>query len=161
MNMKKIIGYLILWLLAGVFLMVWQHFVELPAWYIENLLWVQCTLIGLIGGLIYCLRAVYLNKCVRKSWDKEWEVWYYLRPITSTISGFVSFIFLKAGLLVLDAATLPEHISYGYLAIAFIAGYNVDNFMKKLEEVACTIWGIKQSRASQEIEAGSEKGEKE
>ena len=159
MNMKKVIGYLILWLIGGVFLMVWQHFVELPAWYMENLLWVQCVLIGLIGGLIYCLRAVYLNKCVRKSWDKEWEVWYYLRPITSAISGFVSFVFLKAGLLVLDAATKPEHISYGYLAIAFIAGYNVDNFMKKLEEVASSIWGIKKSRSSQDIGSDSEKEE--
>jgi hypothetical protein len=31
--------------------------------------------------------------------------------------------------------------------------------MKKLEEVACTIWGIKQSRASQEIEADTNKKE--
>lgn len=158
--MKKIIGYLILWLIGGVFLMVWQHFVNLPTWYMENLLWAQCTITGLIGGVMYCLRAVYLNKCVKNVWAPEWETWYYLRPITSTISGFVSFIFLKAGLLVLDAATKPEHISYGYLVVAFIAGYNVDNFMKKLEEVACTIWGIKQSRASQEIEADTNKDNK-
>jgi uncharacterized BrkB/YihY/UPF0761 family membrane protein len=118
-------------------------------------------MIGLIGGVMYCLRAVYLNKCVKKIWDKEWETWYYLRPITSAISGFVSFVFLKAGLLVLDTATKAEYISYGYLAIAFIAGYNVDNFMKKLEEVASTIWGIKQSRASQDFGGDSDKDEKE
>jgi hypothetical protein len=116
---------------------------------------------GIIGGLMYCLRAVYLNRCVRKTWDKEWEVWYYLRPITSAISGFVSFVFLKAGLLILDVASKPDQISFGYLAIAFIAGYNVDNFMKKLEEVASSIWGIKKSRASQDTSAGSEKDEKE
>ena len=85
-------------------------------------------------------------------------MWYYLRPITSAISGFVSFLFLKAGLLVLDTATKPEQISFGYLAIAFIAGYNVDNFMKKLEEVASSIWGIKKSRTAQDIE--NESGEK-
>jgi hypothetical protein len=42
------------------------------------------------------------------------------------------------------------------LAIAFIAGYNVDNFMKKLEEVASSIWGIKKSRASQEADKESD-----
>jgi len=158
--MKKIILYLVLWLVVGGFLMVWQNFVELPAWYLENLLLAQCTLMGIIGGLMYCLRAVYLNKCVRKTWDKEWEVWYYLRPITSAISGFVSFVFLKAGLLVLDAASKPGQISFGYLAVAFIAGYNVDNFMKKLEEVACCVWGIKKSRAAQDIGNDSEEKER-
>ena len=150
--MKKIIAYLVLWLIAIVFLMVWQNFVELPEWYLKNLLLAQSTLIGIMGGITYCLRAVYINKCVKKKWETEWETWYYLRPITSAVSGFASFVFLKAGLLVLDAATKPDQISYGYLAIAFIAGYNVDNFMKKLEEVASSIWGIKKSRASQDIE---------
>jgi len=59
-------------------------------------------------------------------------------------------VFLKAGLLVLEADQNPEAISYGYLAIAFIAGYNVDNFMKKIESLAQTLWGIKKSRASEE-----------
>jgi uncharacterized membrane protein YhdT len=149
--MKKIISYLILWLIVAIFLSVWQHFIELPTWYIENLLWVQCTLIGLIGGVMYCLRGAYIHKCVKKDWDTEREMWYYIRPITSLISGFVSFIFLKAGLLVLDASPKVDHLSYGYLAIAFIAGYNVDNFMKKLEEVAASVWGIKKSKASEDI----------
>ncbi|MBN2181753.1 MAG: hypothetical protein JW715_07545 [Sedimentisphaerales bacterium] len=157
--MKKIIIYFIAWIIASMFLMVWQHFVELPAWYLGNLLWAQCTIMGIIGGLMYCLRAVFRHKCVKDDWDIKWEVWYYLRPVTSAISGLVSFIFMKAGLLVLDATINPDHISYGYLAIAFIAGYNVDNFMKKLEEVALSIWGIKKSRASQEedVEANQNK----
>ena len=159
--MKRIIAYLAIWLVGVSFLMVWHHFVELPAWYLENLLLSQCTLMGIMGGLMYCLRAVYLNKCVRKTWDKEWEVWYYLRPITSAISGFASFVFLKAGLLVLDAASNPDQISFGYLAIAFIAGYNVDNFMKKLEQIAASVWGIKKSRGSQDSSGGSEKDEEE
>jgi len=159
--MKKIIVYLVLWLIAGTFLMVWQHFVALPAWYLENLPLTQCILMGVIGGILYCLRSVYVNRCVRKIWDREWEVWYYLRPITSGISGLVSFVFLKAGLLVLEATSKPEQISFGYLAFAFIAGYNVDNFMKKLEEIAASAWGITKSRASQDIGSNSEKNEQE
>lgn len=146
--MRKIIIYLLLSLLVSVFFLVIHCFVDMPQWYLENLLFVRCTLVGVIGGILYCLRAVYLNKCVQKRWDKDWEVWYYLRPITSGISGFVSCIFLKAGLLVLEADAKPDAIAFGYLAIAFIAGYNVDNFMKKLESIASSVWGITKSRAS-------------
>ena len=60
----------------------------------------------------------------------------------------MSYIFLKAGLLILDASTQQNSMIYGYWAIAFIAGYNVDNFMKKLEAMAESAWGINKSRAS-------------
>jgi len=158
--MKKIIFYLLSWLVLTTILLLSPHIWAMPQWYMQNLLFIKCSLLGTVGGILYCLRSVYLNKCVKKDWSIDWEVWYYLRPITSTISGFISFVFLKAGLLVLDAASKPEQISFGYLAIAFIAGYNVDNFMKKLEEVASSIWGIKKSRASQDIGTNSEKDER-
>ena len=146
--MKKIIAYLIMCLALSIFALLSQYLIELPDWLLKYMLVIKCSFIGAVGGILYCLRAVYLNKCVRKSWDKEWQVWYYLRPITSAISGFVSFIFLKAGLLVLEAKPEPDAIPYGYLAIAFIAGYNVDNFMKKIESIASATWGIEKSRST-------------
>lgn len=153
--MIKIITYLCLILFVVVFLSISHHIIEMPSWYVGNILLIRCTLVGVMGGILYCLRAVYLNKCVRKEWDKDWEVWYYLRPIASGISGFISYIFLKAGLLVLEADAKPDAIAFGYLAIAFIAGYNVDNFMKKLESIASSVWGIKKSRSANEIKENS------
>ena len=147
--MKKIIAYLIVFLIAIVILLMSHYIWNMPVWYLSNLLFFKCSYIGAIGGILYCLRAVYLNKCVRKNWDQEWHVWYYIRPIASTITGFVSCIFLKAGLLVLDAEPQSNAYIFGYLAIAFIAGYNVDNFLKKLEAVARELWGIKESRSSE------------
>jgi len=146
--MKKIITYLIGLLVTVVFLLTLHHIKEMPLWYLNNLLFFKCSYIGAIGGILYCLRAVYLNKCVRKNWDQEWHVWYYLRPIASTITGFVSSIFLKAGLLVLDAEPQSNAHIFGYLAIAFVAGYNVDNFLKKIESIANEVWGIKKSNLS-------------
>ncbi len=146
--MKKIIAYLIICLALSIFALIAEYIIELPDWLLKHILVVKCSFIGAIGGILYCIRAVYLNKCVRKNWDEDWHVWYYLRPLASTISGFVSFIFLKAGLLVLDAAPEQNAVSFGYLAIAFIAGYNVDNFLKKIESVASEVWGIKKSRSS-------------
>ena len=153
--MKKIIAYLCSSLAFTIFMLVVHYFFAMPLFYLENILLVRCTLVGVMGGILYCLRAVYLNKCVRKEWDKDWEVWYYLRPIASGISGFISYIFLKAGLLVLEADAKPDAIAFGYLAIAFIAGYNVDNFMKKLESIASSVWGIKKSRSANESKENS------
>ena len=147
--MKRIITYLIVWLVAIVVVSVIDEVMEMPVWYVKNLLFIKCGLIGAMGGVLYCLRGVYLNRCVRKTWNEDWHVWYYLRPITSGLSGFVSCIFLKAGLLVLEGESVSGETAFGYLAIAFIAGYNVDNFLKKLESVAKTLWGIEKSRSSE------------
>ncbi len=38
------------------------------------------VLFGGLGGCTYCLRGVYLNACVLKSWDKAWLPWYFIRP---------------------------------------------------------------------------------
>jgi len=85
---------------------------------------------------------------VKKQWDVEWEIWYYLRPITSIISGIASYIFLRAGVLILNAEIDITNSSYGFMAIGFIAGLNVDKFVIKLEDLAKATWGIDKSRGS-------------
>lgn len=103
----------------------------------------------LYRGALYCFRAIYLNKCVYKRWDPDWHVWYFIRPITSTIAGAVSYLFLKAGLLVLESSANTDASEIGFFALAFIAGLNVDKFVAKIEEVAKAVWGIDKSRSSQ------------
>lgn len=154
--MKCIIIYLILFISLLVLMVVSPNFLIVPSWYVKKILFANCAYMGGIGGVLYCLRAIYLNKCVFQRWDENWCVWYYLRPIVSVISGLISCIFLKAGLLVLDAKADPYSVVYGYLAISFIAGYNVDNFMKKIETIAHTVWGISKSRASEQINKNEE-----
>jgi hypothetical protein len=75
--MRLIILYLFSFLI-GIIAIGIIHLKDLfPVW-LENIgLLFHCILIGGIGGVVYCLRAVYLNACVRKSWDKEWHTWYY------------------------------------------------------------------------------------
>lgn len=109
----------------------------------------MCGAIACVGGALYCFRAVYLNKCVYKRWDPDWQVWYFIRPITSTIAGAVSYLFLKAGLLVLESRSNEGASEIGFFALAFIAGFNVDKFVAKIEEVAKAVWGIEKSRSAQ------------
>jgi hypothetical protein len=108
----------------------------------------SCILIGGIGGILYCLRGVYLNYSVKDQWSDKWLVWYFVRPLVSMICGGVSYIFLKAGLLVLEAQKETDASNLGFYALSFIAGMNVDNFISKLEDLADATWGIKKSRAT-------------
>lgn len=107
-----------------------------------------CCATACIGGCLYCVRAVYLNRCVRKNWDTDWHTWYFLRPVASFICGGASFLFLKAGLLVLESNTKDNASEIGFYALAFVAGLNVDKFVAKIEGVAHAVWGIEKSRSA-------------
>jgi H+/Cl- antiporter ClcA len=120
----------------------------MPPWWSALGLVAVCSLIGGVGGVVYCLRGVYLNVSVRKSWDDQWQPWYYIRPIVSHICGAISFLFLKAGLILLEAQPKTHATDLGFMAFAFIAGLNVDKFITKIEDVAQAAWGIEKSRTA-------------
>lgn len=109
---------------------------------------VLCVLFGGLGGITYCLRGVYLTACVRKQWDVGWLPWYVLRPVVSLVLGGVSYLFVKAGLLLLGATQTGGGPPLGIWALAFIAGLNVDRFLAKIEEIGSTAWGVEPSRQS-------------
>jgi len=146
--MKKIIAYLALVGLLDIFLLAASRSGVMPRWWSALGLVVVCTLIGGVGGVVYCLRGVYLNVCVRKSWDDRWQPWYYIRPVVSHICGAISFLFLKAGLLLLEAQPKTQATELGFMALAFIAGLNVDKFIAKIEDIAQAAWGIEKSRTA-------------
>jgi len=147
---KKIIAFLLIVLASLAGLLCAYLAKVLPSWIEGVHLWFFCTLAGGFGGCLYCLRGVYLNACVHKRWDPEWQPWYYIRPIVSLICGAASCLFLKAGLLILESTQKESSTELGFLALAFIAGLNVDNFLAKIEEIAKATWGIEKSRAGRE-----------
>jgi hypothetical protein len=148
--LKRIVFYLIFLLagILGIVCLILQGL--LPNWLATLKFPIACALAGGVGGITYCLRGVYLNACVHKKWDDAWQPWYYIRPIVSLICGAISFVFLKAGLLVLDATEKADANLLGFYALAFIAGFNVDKFVAKLEDIAHATWGIEKSRVNQD-----------
>ncbi|WP_208451361.1 hypothetical protein [Burkholderia gladioli] len=139
--------YILALLGAGTYAILFIALGKLPNPYIEIHVGIMCTAIGLVGGCLYCLRAIYLNRSVFNQWDNRWSSWYFLRPITSTCCGGISYLFLKAGLLVLESGTKSDASEIGFYALAFIAGLNVDKFIAKIEDVALAVWGIDKTRA--------------
>lgn len=130
-NMKLIIAYLLAWLLVIAWLWSLDARILFPDWFAPYSQIFICSLSGAVGGIIYCLRGVYVHRAIDEKWDNDWNTWYYLRPIVSLIMGGVAYIFLKAGLLVLDAKNISAHNAYGFYALSFIAGFNVGQFLKK------------------------------
>ncbi len=149
-----VIAYLVAFLALLAYFWSLQPRAMLFAWLAPYELVYQCVLIGGLGGTVYCLRAVYLTHCVRNVWDERWAVWYVLRPVVSTLMGGVAYIFLSAGLLVLDADHDSTAGRYGFFALSFIAGLNVDRFIVRIEEIAKSTWGIRPTRVSERSDAG-------
>lgn len=143
--MKKIIAYELLFaaltLFAGYNVLLTSN-----PFVMSHMVALLCVAISGLGGCLYCLRAVYLHRCAYKNWDDDWQAWYYLRPIVSLGAGGTSYLFLQAGLLVLESQSQPTSTEIGFYALAFIAGYNVDKFLEKIEDVAAAVWGIQKSR---------------
>ena len=121
---------------------------NIPNWLFSYLVAIHCVLIGALGGLLYGLRAIYVNFSAKNNWVSTWELWYYLRPIVSGMCGFVSYIFLSAGIVVLEANPAEGSSNYGFLAFAFIAGFNVDRFLRRVEDIAQSTFGVDKSRSA-------------
>jgi hypothetical protein len=105
-----------------------------------------CLSLGIIGGVVHCLRSVYLHKALLADWNANWNAWYFIRPIVSGTVGIISMIFIKAGLLIFTSNGQIDDRIAAYLAVAFVAGYNVKNFLLKIEEVSQTVLGIEKKK---------------
>ncbi|MCO4222132.1 hypothetical protein M2R27_08170 [Aeromonas hydrophila] len=119
-----------------------------PPWVVSIKQVIECVLVAVSGGGLYCLRAVYLNYSVRKQWDEVWVVWYLLRPFASGLMGFATYLIISAGLVAVGSpsAEHPEKLLY---VLSFFAGLNVDGFLKKFEGQVSSSVKVKESRQTQ------------
>lgn len=143
-----VIVYLSGFLIALVIVFALTLSAEVPKWLSDHALAVRSMLCGGLGGAIYLLRAVYLRCCVHDDWTGGWLPWYFIRPLVSVLCGFVAFVFLSAGLVILDGTRTDGAGEFGFYALAILAGLNVDRFVARIEEVGKAAFGIEKSRTS-------------
>jgi hypothetical protein len=155
--MKRAYFFLLTCLITEIILVGWIFSGGLPLWLAPFEVACLCSVTGGIGGVVYCLRGLYVNTCARDGWDPKWLLWYFTRPFVSLVCGAISYLLLKAGLLVLDSSPKADANHIGFYVLAFIAGLNVDKFLSKIEEVAQTTWGIEKSRANASSTTGEAK----
>ncbi|MCY4444058.1 MAG: hypothetical protein OXC44_04580 [Proteobacteria bacterium] len=89
-----------------------------------------------------------MHYCVDEDWDNRWVVWHIIRPFVGAACGVISLLFIKAGLILL-ATSYGEPVPYGVYVLSLISGFNIDNFLKKIESIINEVFGIKETRQSQ------------
>jgi magnesium-transporting ATPase (P-type) len=142
------VGFYLLCLLAiSVFVWYWAFISPAPEWVKSIKHIVGCILVAVSGGVLYCLRAVYVNYSVRKQWSEVWLVWYLFRPFTSGLMGFLTYLVVKAGLFAVGS-TSAEHPETLLYALSFFAGLNVDGFLKRFEGQVSNSMKVNKSRQS-------------
>ena len=154
-NLTAVIFYLLTWL-AVYCLLGYELYKDHSG---DASLFFACVYTGGAGGVLYCLRAVYLNYCVAGIWSPRWIPWYIIRPVVSMMTGAAAYLMLKGGLMVFEAKKSPDATNLGFYMLAFLAGYNVDRFLSKVEDLARARWAIEKSRVGKGKETPGEKKE--
>lgn len=99
------------------------------------------TMLGAIfGGAILSFTSFHRYVAVEKGFDIDHLWGYILAPVLNIIIGVIVYALLQSGLLVLTGSFTGDNhqvsSAFGFLAIGCIAGYNWDDFIKKLEELS-------------------------
>ena len=96
-------------------------------------LWRSCLLFEGSLSQCFCKKAMGLRLV---------SLVFYPSICKCAICGGVSYLFLRAGLLVLESTAKQDASDIGYLVLSFIAGLNVDKFITKIEDIAQATYGI-------------------
>lgn len=102
---------------------------------------------GGLGGVVYSILG-FTNHFQKGDFNLRNRWWYFFRPITAVILGVFAFLFIAGGLMTLTDTTLsiPQGICYPakgvmfYCAMAFLVGLSNNAFVKKLNDLAKTIF---------------------
>ncbi len=124
---------------------------------IKMLIYVGCS--GGLGGIIYNLLTAL--KYFVYNWYQPKYFWTYIhRPFTGAILGVFAFFIIAIGLMTL--ATDKTAIDFSktnamttvmsYSTVAFVAGFSTSEFIKKLKELAETMFNVKKTDAEEKAE---------
>lgn len=112
---------------------------------IRQLIYVGCA--GGLGGVIYNILG-FTKYSDKGDFNLRYKWWYFFRPITGVILGVFAFLFVAGGLMslsgfpndVFEETCLPVKGIMFYCALAFLAGLSTNAFVKKLNDLAETIF---------------------
>lgn len=101
-----------------------------------------CVCAGGLGGASAALRdfSYFFGKRI---FDPAWAPSYWCRPVLGVIMGVVAWALLRGGLLLVSDAGAAVSVSNPvYFAIAFVAGFAVEQMVRKLYDVAETVFAV-------------------
>ncbi len=137
------------------YLSIIQNLRTVSQWYKDDIVFFQCGYIGALGGTVYCTINLWRHA------SKRSPFYYVFRPIGGAVTGFISLLALKGGLLVLTSSTTDTQTAfYVYLLVAFVAGYKMVAFLEKIESVTLGKAEKDQAQTGQDSGSGHNDPEK-
>lgn len=112
------------------------------------LVYIGCA--GGLGGTTYCMKSYSYFK-VYKGFELVWTSWYIFRPFISIIMGVFVYFFIEAGLMGAGAdkgGDILKGMKF-YLSIAFLAGFFMNEFISKLQEIAKILFKSKKEEETE------------
>ncbi|MGE5304469.1 MAG: hypothetical protein ACM3TN_14250 [Alphaproteobacteria bacterium] len=112
---------------------------------------------GALGGCLYNFRGLTKHSQLG-DYREEYNLSYYLRPLSAGISGLMVFFLLLGGALTLNVGNQfqPDHPAWQsligrmpYVALSLLAGYGSQEFMMKLKDLAETLFALRNKDSGQ------------
>ena len=113
-----------------------EHSISFPRGAFPNnkILWL-IIIVGILGASIHALTS--LSEFVgNNTFDKNWSLWYYLRPFVGALLALLSYWFLRAGLFSIESTK----DLYGILAVAGLIGIFSKQALYKISDIANAIF---------------------
>jgi hypothetical protein len=98
-----------------------------------------CALGGITGSWIYSIRW-FVRVLAEKIWRRDLLAWRLSAPFMGIFTAVSAYAVMKAGLLGITLIDTAD-VRFSAYAIGFLMGLFTDELMKKLTEVAQTLFG--------------------
>ena len=103
---------------------------------------------GALGGCLYNLRGI-TKHVQEQDFFRQYELTYLLRPLSGALCGVFVFALLLSGVLTLTVGegqpSLNERSVVLYLAVALLAGYGSQEFLRKVKDLNRTLFALSET----------------
>ncbi len=93
-----------------------------PDWILTRRPIIFCSLLGGIGGVVYCFRCDLRQLMHRHRLGPKMDSMVFPRDQLLAFYGAISYLFLKAGLLILESKQTADSSELGFYALALLPG---------------------------------------
>jgi hypothetical protein len=107
---------------------------------------------GVLGGCLYNFRGL-TKHAAEDNYSENYNLSYYLRPISGGISGLIVFFLLLGGAITFNLGAQSGGIAWvtlqgrmPYVAFSLLAGYGSNEFMLKLKDLADSLFALSKNK---------------
>ncbi len=110
---------------------------------------------GGIGGCLYNLRGI-TKHMQNQDFYEQYELTYYLRPLSGSLCGLFVFALMYGGVLTLTLGASEVDVNdqsvFLYIAVSLLAGYGSHEFLRKVKDINRTLFALSETESRENKE---------